>query len=734
MEPNDYQPLSRDRAITVAPAVTRPLTPYFQPSANLDSDASLTAGSVLAAFRRWFWAAAPIGLLAAIVAGVLVWYYAVPTYRAVAWLQVDGSSPYIAFPQAPEHKANPFVQTQIELIRSPLVLEEAVQSASIKDLPLIRESAAPAAWLSKKLGVESVGMSDLLQISIETDSPQNAAKIVNAVVDAYVNYEMGQDVKRNTRIIELLERERVRRRDELQHMQAGFYDMAKAAGRSLLIATDEQELGLAKNSVDNLQEELASTEVEGEVLAAKVAALEEDIKRGDGGPPLGAVEQTLDQNPHVLRLHEMLAMKRASLSQAHIVSRDHVHDPVLKKLQLEIEQFEKQLEELRSSMRPHAQQVVAGSWRDQRRDDLSQMKSQLEAYDVLKKNLKNRIETERSKLGLDDKDSWKLQSARSDLVLAEQVLEQISTRAEALRTEVQAPSQVHVLRPAIVPRLPETGAPHLKVAAASLGAFALPFLAVLLFERRARRITEPLHIVQEANVPVVGEVTRLRLGPLDRRGRLMGPSARDCLAFEESVEYVRTNLLARDELQDVQVLAVASAVSGEGKTQLASHLATSLARAQHARTLVIDADIRSPDLHQQFRVSNSPGLVDVLDGDVDWRDAVTPTSIEGLDMLAAGRRGARSPHGLLTTGRLETFLAEVRDVYRYIVIDCPPVLLVGDALVLGKLADGTVLATLHNRSRGPEVRLAFERLDNAGAKVLGAVLSGVAPRTYVYSH
>src|SRR5690606_34096046 len=112
--------------------------------------------------------------------------------------------------------------------------------------------------------------------------------------------------------------------------------------------------------------------------------------------------------------------------------------------------------------------------------------------------------------------------------------------------------------------------------------------------------------------------------------------ARDCLAFEESVEYVRTNLLARDELQDVQVLAVASAVSGEGKTQLASHLATSLARAQHARTLVIDADIRSPDLHQQFRVSNSPGLVDVLDGDVDWRDAVTPTSIEGLDMLAAG--------------------------------------------------------------------------------------------------
>lgn len=717
------------------PAVyqSRPFVPA--PVAQMGTEeGSLTAGSVLAAFKRWFWIATPIGVLLSVGAAALVWYYSTPTYRAIAWLGLEGTThSYIAFPQDREgYKTNPFIQTQIELLRSPLVLDQAVLDPALQDVPPIRDSSEPATYLSKKLGVEAVRLSELIQVSMETSSAEWSAKIVNAVVKAYIEYQEKQGMARNLRIIELLEKERERRRAELTELQRKFFIMAKASGHNLLVGGSKQELGLAKNSAETLEEKLAETEVDREVLSARIRALEESIGKEKLQAPANIVEQTLDANPHLGELNALLARKRASLAQASIVSNNKKNDPVVVNLHREIDDLERQIAAVRNNMRPEAAKLVQSSLSDQRVDQLAEMKAELQGFKVLETNLKSQIEAQRRKLGEGD-DAWRLQLAKADVERAEEVLGRISTRAEALRTEVQAPAQVNVLRPATPPKLPEGASPNVKIAAAGLGAFTLPFLCVLLLERRAKRITEPMHIVQEANVPVVGEVTRLRLSTLDNRRGLLAPSNRLCNAFDESVEYVRTRLLSRDDLRDMQVIAVASAVSGEGKTRLAAHLATSVARSNHARTLVIDADLRNPDLHQLFRAPVGPGLSDVLAGQAEWTSAVTPTNVEGLDILPAGATKI-SPHVLLSNGRLETLMHELRGVYQYIVVDCPPVLLVSDTLIIAKAADGAVLCTMHNHSRGPDVRSAYERLENAGARVLGAVLSGVAPKTYVYPH
>ncbi len=89
---------------------------------------------------------------------------------------------------------------------------------------------------------------------------------------------------------------------------------------------------------------------------------------------------------------------------------------------------------------------------------------------------------------------------------------------------------------------------------------------------------------------------------------------------------------------------------------------------------------------------------------------------------------------LLGTGAFTTLLKQLRADYRYIVIDTPPVLAASESLALAKAADGVLICTLRELSRTTQVRMTYERLESAGAKVIGVVLSGVPTRSYAYKY
>src|SRR5262249_60175754 len=85
-----------------------------------------------------------------------------------------------------------------------------------------------------------------------------------------------------------------------------------------------------------------------------------------------------------------------------------------------------------------------------------------------------------------------------------------------------------------------------------------------------------------------------------------------------------------------RVVMVTSGTTGEGKTTLAGHLASSLARAGR-KTLLIDGDLRSPSAHQLFELPMQPGFSEVLLGEVEMTDALQPTTLDGLWLMAAGQ-------------------------------------------------------------------------------------------------
>jgi capsular exopolysaccharide synthesis family protein len=221
-------------------------------------------------------------------------------------------------------------------------------------------------------------------------------------------------------------------------------------------------------------------------------------------------------------------------------------------------------------------------------------------------------------------------------------------------------------------------------------------------------------------------VARLPLVPGVNNAR---NSEREVSLFEESVDSLRTCLLLGNQGEHVHIIAVASAISGEGKTSVATQLAVSIARATRQPTLIIDADMRSPDVHRIFQMENSGGLASILQSEATLEEALHTEWNDYIHVLPAGR-ATTNPHTLLNSALFRDLLAECRTKYTHIVIDTPPILLASESLVVAKESDGTLLCTMRDHSRERQVHSACERLRAVGARTLGTVLSGIPSRQY----
>ena len=136
---------------------------------------------------------------------------------------------------------------------------------------------------------------------------------------------------------------------------------------------------------------------------------------------------------------------------------------------------------------------------------------------------------------------------------------------------------------------------------------------------------------------------------------------------------------------------------GEGKTSLASHLATSLARSG-LRTLLIDADLRNPSTHRLFELTPDPGLSEVLRGEAALEDVVATTAIDELNVITAGKCDHQTLR-ILSQGGMGSLFARLKDQYDFVIVDSSPILPVADALIIAQQVDAVLFSVLTDVSR-----------------------------------
>ena len=160
-------------------------------------------------------------------------------------------------------------------------------------------------------------------------------------------------------------------------------------------------------------------------------------------------------------------------------------------------------------------------------------------------------------------------------------------------------------------------------------------------------------------------------------------------AVREQFRTLRSRLYQIRDKQPLRSVLVTSSLSGEGKTFVANNLAHALARQQNCRVLLIDADLRRPDLHQGFGAPNSPGLSEYLKGEAQEMNVIQRGLPEYLCFIAGGSK-PQNPAELIANGRLKSLLQTIGPVFDWVILDSPPTLPVSDALMLAELCDGVL--------------------------------------------
>ena len=197
------------------------------------------------------------------------------------------------------------------------------------------------------------------------------------------------------------------------------------------------------------------------------------------------------------------------------------------------------------------------------------------------------------------------------------------------------------------------------------------------------------------------------------------PHASGC----EQYRTLRTELFHAAERELTQIIVVTSSIAGEGKTATTLNLALAIAQSPNRRVLVIDGDLRRPNIASYLGLKPFAGFTEVLQEKTDLFDAVSRLSEHDLYILPV-KRETKSPTEWLSSPRFQETLRELRQYFDFILIDSPPVKPFADARLLANQADATLFIVRAGFAAYETVEEAVHAL--ADFRVLGVVLNGAS--------
>jgi tyrosine-protein kinase Etk/Wzc len=364
------------------------------------------------------------------------------------------------------------------------------------------------------------------------------------------------------------------------------------------------------------------------------------------------------------------------------------------------------------------------------KNTISQLGSQLEATsEIIEKyndQLKQLPEKERELAGL----------KRNAAVSAEIYTFLLQKLEEARIAKASTLSNIRVIDMAVVPQ----GAisPNIRLNL-MLGLIAGLLLAVgIAFFLEF--IDDSLKTVEEVerhiNRPLYGIIPRIPEGGFgqdDSRTESSGliTQASPKSPISEAFRSMRTNIHFADPDQELTTLLVTSAGPSEGKSTIVANLAVTIANSGK-KTLLIDCDLRKPNIHNLFQMERGPGLTNTLTGEMDWTEVVKPSETENLSIITSGPIPP-NPTEMIDSKAMRDQLEVFKKEFDMILFDSPPVVAVTDAAILSSYIEGVLLVVELGRSRASGVLRAIDLLDKVKANLLGLVTNNISA-SYRYDY
>ncbi|WP_413307776.1 CpsD/CapB family tyrosine-protein kinase [Bacillus sp. 1P10SD] len=189
----------------------------------------------------------------------------------------------------------------------------------------------------------------------------------------------------------------------------------------------------------------------------------------------------------------------------------------------------------------------------------------------------------------------------------------------------------------------------------------------------------------------------------------------------DQFQMIQTNINFLLSDKNTQTYIVTSPEDGEGKSTMIANLAVSMAQ-QKKKVLLIDTNLRNPELHDFFHLSNSSGLTDVLIGRMDFSEVINHTEIWRLDLLTSGPP-TKNPVEMLGSKNMKELLNKLKESYDVILLDSTSLLKLPDTKLLASQCDGVILVVKNGKTKLQSAAEAKKVIEFSKARLLGVILN-----------
>jgi capsular exopolysaccharide synthesis family protein len=254
-------------------------------------------------------------------------------------------------------------------------------------------------------------------------------------------------------------------------------------------------------------------------------------------------------------------------------------------------------------------------------------------------------------------------------------------------------------------------------------------------------------VAEYIGIEVIGTIPQMRFGKPKGGGRRRGVYVADvdeeqidaCIVTQhdpkspisEAYRTLRTNFQFATMKQHPQTVMFTSAVPGEGKTTTAVNFAVTMAD-RGIRVLLVDTDLRRPNVHRVLKMERGTGLADVLREGLDVASVIRPTRVQNLFIISSGRVPP-NPSELIGSERMQKLMKQLGAEFDLVICDAPSILVVTDPVLLATHVDTAIMVISVNNARRETIQRAVKLIQTAHANFAGVVLNGLeATRRHYY--
>jgi capsular exopolysaccharide synthesis family protein len=668
-----------------------------------DADGEIRFIDAIGALTRRPWLIITV-IVASVSAAVAYNHFATPIYEGRSRLLIEPNSPdVVPFRGVTEDQGRlDYYLTQVEVLRSRALAKRTLDKLGV----LAQTPSQQAGQINSVLAnltvspvQSSMGDSRVLNVTVSNKDPAAAADLANGIAQTYVEQNLESRRQGSRDASKWLNQRLAELRVELAKNEAALQNYREV--RKSLSLGEEQNITIQKLAQLNTLVTNARTDrLEKQAVHERLREIETK------GQPLDTFTP-VSTNAFIQGLKADLAgLQRDKERMSQQLGDLH---PEMIKVTAAIERATNRLNE-------EMAKVVAD------------IENDYKTAEAKERSLEGSLEAQKQEVLNLNQASIGYTTLQRDASSSQQMFQTVLQRMKEmdLSAELQS-NNARILDRAETPTSPIWPRTQLNLLIALLGGIFAAVACAFGLEYLKPRIAMASDVDVFLGLPLLGTTPQIR--------GLKQRIAHDDLppSFQEALRGIRTQLFLSPIPGAARSITVTSTGAGEGKTIVATNLAMSIAMTGR-RVLLVDADMRRPQLHNIFNVPRSPGLSNVMASETKPTDALLEGPVSGLFLMPAGV-AVTNPTDLLDSGRLGQLIRGFMHIFDTVVLDCPPVVGVADAAIVANTTASVLFVIGAGRTSPEAAQLALEQITAIQAQVVGVVLNKAKPlprHTYAY--